>query len=241
MGTITCMTKAIACGLLSLVLAGCSLVPTGSGGQSANQRGGSVSQAQRPDTGLASNFSNREDDRLCLTELSTTGARFSPLPDRYDGQGCTNLGTVQLVALRSDDAELAIANLGAVTCPVSQAFAGWARFGVDRAARQVFGSRLERIETFGSYACRNVAGTGRRSAHATAEAIDISAFRLANGVRISVKEDWNGGSAKEREFLRIVQASACRRFNTVLGPEYNAAHRDHFHVEGVIQGTAYCR
>ena len=235
------MTKAIACGLLPLVLAGCSLVPSGSGEQPTRQDTGSVTQAERPSTGAASSFSTRADDRVCLTELGSTGARFSPLPDRYDGQGCTNLGTVQLIALRSDDAELAIANLGPVTCPVSQAFASWARFGVDRAARQVFGTRLERIETFGSYACRNVARTSRRSAHATAEAIDIAAFRLANGVRISVLDDWNGGSAQEREFLRLVRASACRRFDTVLSPDYNADHHDHLHVEGVVEGTSYCR
>lgn len=85
----------------------------------------------------------------------------------------------------------------------------------------------------GSFACRNVAGTSRRSAHASADAIDIGGFVLADGRCISVQDGWSG-SAQEREFLRIVQRSACRRFNTVLGPDYNADHHDHFHVEGVI-------
>ena len=78
---------------------------------------------------------------------------------------------------------------------------------------------------------RDVAGSGRRSAHATAAAIDVSDFVLADGRRISVEEDWNGGDAQERAFLRTVHQSACKRFDTVLGPDYNAAHRDHFHVE----------
>ena len=69
-------------------------------------------------------------------------------------------------------------------CGVGSALAAWARFGVDRAARQLLGSPLQRIETFGSYSCRNVAGSQRRSAHATAGAIDISAFVLADGRRI---------------------------------------------------------
>ena len=55
---------------------------------------------------------------------------------------------------------------------------------MDRAARQIMGSPLVRIETMGSYNCRNVAGSGRRSAHATAEAIDVSGFVLADGRRI---------------------------------------------------------
>jgi len=112
---------------------------------------------------------------------------------------------------------------------------------VDRAARQILGSPLARIETMGSYACRNVAGTGRRSAHATANAIDVSGFVLADGRRISVLHGWNGGTAAEREFLRVVHTSACRRFGTVLGPDYNAAHRDHFHFEPGHNGRAFCR
>ena len=112
-----------------------------------------------------------------------------------------------------------------------------------RAARQILGSPLARIETMGSYACRNIAGSNRRSAHARAEAIDVSAFILKDGRRISLIDDWNGGSRAEREFLRTVHRSACKRFGTVLGPEYNRAHADHFHLEsaGEGPGTGFCR
>ena len=217
--------------ILAAALAGCSLVPERNAGQSPGRTADSRSTA----------LPTRAADAMCMADLGNTGARFSPLPDRYDGNGCTNLGTVQLIALRSDDAELALSNLGAVTCPVSQAFAGWARYGVDRAARQVLGAKLARIETFGSYACRNVAGTSRRSAHATADAIDIAAFVLSDGRRITVKDDWSQGTASEQQFLRVVADSACRRLGTVLGPEYNSAHHDHFHVEGVAGGKSFCR
>ena len=96
----------------------------------------------------------------------------------------------------------------------------------------------------GSYACRNIAGTGRRSAHSRAEAIDVSAFILTDGRRVSVLNDWDHGSAEDRQFLRTVHRSACRRFATVLGPDYNAAHRNHFHLEqsGSAQsGSRFCR
>jgi len=124
--------------------------------------------------------------RQCIAELGATQANFTPLPDQYFASGCSNLNTVRLASLRSDTSVLSLTNLGPVTCPMATNFAGWARYGVDRAARQILGSRLIRIETFGSYACRNVAGTSRRSGHASANAIDVSAFVLADGRKISV-------------------------------------------------------
>lgn len=176
----------------------------------------------------------------CLSKLGKSGANFSPLPNAFPEKGCSTVNTVQMTSLGSDGAKLEVTNLGAVTCDVSNAFAGWARFGADRAARQILGSPIARIETMGSYVCRNVAGTNRRSAHSTAEAIDVSGFVLEDGRRITIKSGWNG-SRNERKFLRMIQQSACKRFDTVLGPEYNAAHLDHFHIEGVIEGNSFCR
>lgn len=186
-----------------------------------------------------SSFTPRPEARQCLSQLGATHANFTPLPDQYFGAGCTTLNTVRLASLRSDEASLALANLGPVTCPLANTFAAWARFGVDRAAQQILGSPLVKIETMGSYSCRNVAGSARRSAHATADAIDVSGFVLADGHRITVLEDWSGGTQAEREFLRVIHTSACKRFGTTLGPGYNAAHHDHLHVE--LSGNAFCR
>lgn len=186
-----------------------------------------------------SHFTPRPEARQCLSQLGATHANFTPLPDQYFGAGCTTLNTVRLASLRSDDAQLSITQLGPVTCPLANTFAAWARFGVDRAAEQILGSRLVRIETMGSYSCRNVAGSARRSAHATADAIDVSGFVLADGRRVTVLDDWSGGTQAEREFLRTIHTSACKRFGTTLGPGYNAAHRDHLHVE--LSGNAFCR
>ncbi len=179
------------------------------------------------------------DARQCLANLGRSEANFTPLPDQYYGAGCSTLNTVQLSKVRSDRADLGLTNLGPVACPLATSFAGWARFGVDRAARQILGSALVRIETMGSYNCRNIAGSGRRSAHATANAIDISGFVLADGRHISVLGDWNAGSPAERQFLTTIHSSACKRFGTVLGPSYNDAHRDHLHLE--LSGHAFCR
>lgn len=234
------MTRSgVAAVLLATTVAGCSMLPEGKREQSrsASNDGTSwysapmVQPLPAPRTAAAGQ---------CLSQLVQMGADYAELPDRYLDQGCTNLGTVQLAGLSGDSTSLGVTNLGPVTCEVSQAFAGWARFGVDRAARQLLGSGVQSIETFGSYSCRNVAGTDRRSGHATGAAIDVSGFVLEDGRRITVSGGWHG-SEQERAFLRTVQQSACKRFDTVLGPDYNAAHADHLHVEGVIGEKSYCR
>ena len=178
---------------------------------------------------------------MCLATLGASGARFEPLPDRYLGPGCHQLGTVKLERLSSDADRIELSSLGPLSCPVANTLAGWVRFGVDRAARQYLGSGIARIETMGSYSCRNVAGSSRLSAHATAEAVDIAAFLLEDGRRVSVKQDWSEGSSAEQSFLRVVHQSACKRFGTVLGPDYNDAHADHLHVERTGQGESFCR
>ncbi|EAQ27617.1 hypothetical protein NAP1_08492 [Erythrobacter sp. NAP1] len=240
-------------GLAALALAGCgSIVPSSSdrGSPSAGASRAPYSTPgtyiQRPPRGLSSaqqNVVTRPQDAACLNALGAAGADFNPLPDTYAAPGCHTLGSVQLSSIAGDASSFGISNIGPVRCEVATAFGQWTRFGVDRAARQILGSPLARIETMGSYACRNVAGSNRRSAHARAEAIDVSAFILEDGRRISLIDDWNGGSRAEREFLRTVHRSACKRFGTVLGPEYNRAHADHFHLEsaGEGPGTGFCR
>lgn len=215
-----------------LALSACSALPERGG---ERQRAG----ASGPRSGTPAPISPAAGQ--CMNELARLGAQYSPFPDTYYGGGCALVGSVQLASLPSDQSTLAITNLGPVACEVSRAFTGWARFGVDRAARQILGSPVRSIETFGSYSCRNVAGSGRRSAHATGDAIDVSGFVLEDGRRISVKNAWFSGTDREREFLRVIQQSACRRFDTVLGPEYNTAHHDHLHLEGVMGTKSYCR
>jgi hypothetical protein len=184
-------------------------------------------------------FTPRPEARECLASLGASRANFTPLPDQYFGAGCSTVNTVRLASLQADHSLLALSNLGPVTCPLASTFAAWARYGVDRAAREILGSSLVRIETMGSYSCRNVAGSEHRSAHATASAIDISGFVLADGRRITVLADWTRGTPAERRFLQVVHASACKRFGTVLGPGYNTAHQNHFHVE--LSGSSFCR
>ena len=221
------MKAAVFIPALAIFAAGCQIIP---GGSAPQQR--AVERSAQPVT-------LRPEARACLADLGSKRANFTPLPDQYYGAGCSTLGTVKLASLRSDNASLALAGLGPVTCPLADTFADWARFGVDRAAQQILGSELVKIETMGSYSCRNVAGSARRSAHATASAIDVSGFVLADGRRITVSGNWADTSPKVRRFFQAIHTSACKRFGTVLGPAYNAAHRDHLHLE--INGNRTCK
>ncbi len=172
--------------------------------------------------------------RQCTAKLRELGARYTPLPDRSYGGGCTAYGAVQL-----DQIVVPVTGLGPMTCPIAENFTAWARYAVAPAARVYFGSELVRIDTYGTYSCRTIAGSGRLSEHARANAIDIAAFLLADGRRISVQNGWNGDEAS-RAFLRRVRDSACKRFRTVLSPDYNAAHHDHLHFDMGSKGM-YCR
>lgn len=127
---------------------------------------------------------------------------------------------------------------GLVTsCPVAAALHLFETRVVQPAALRHFGERVAAIDHAGSYSCRRIYGRadGRFSEHSTADAIDITGFRLANGRRVSVLRDWDGGGA-QAAFLREVRDGACDLFSTVLSPDYNAAHRDHLHLDVAMRG-----
>ena len=71
---------------------------------------------------------------------------------------------------------------------------------------------------------------GRLSEHAYANAIDVEAFELADGSRMTIAQDWNADSRAGRLLARI-RTGACDYFHAVLGPDYNALHRTHFHLD----------
>lgn len=218
---------------VALVLSGCQLLPGG------DDRRGERNTRMPPTIDRTGGAAPTLAGQQCLAQLGATGADYTPLPNKFDAPGCTQVNPVSLTGLQGDASRFGIGNLGPVTCETASTFAGWVRYGVDRAARAYLGSSLARIETFGSYSCRNVAGSNRRSAHARAEAIDVAAFVLEDGRRIRLDSGWNGGTSAERQFLRVVRESACKRFGTVLSPDYDAAHADHFHLE--VGGGSFCR
>ncbi|AEG92998.1 extensin-like domain-containing protein [Ramlibacter tataouinensis] len=163
---------------------------------------------------------------LCLQVLGTAQMRWAPVPDRVTGERC---GLAN--AVRIERTQMHVGPAFVLSCPAAVSLALWERHVLQPAAA-LLPARVVRLEHFGSYACRNVnhATAGRRSQHATADALDVAGFVLADGRRISVLRDWSAEGA-EAAFLREAHAGACRFFDAVLGPDYNAAHRDHLHLD----------
>jgi hypothetical protein len=173
--------------------------------------------------------------RQCIARMDRIVSRYTLLPDRTFGGGCDALGAIQLT-----DIGTPVANLGAMTCGLGEAFTNWVQQDIQGPSRQYLNARVVRIESMGTYSCRNVNGaaSGKLSEHAHANAVDIGAFVLDDGRRLSVK-DWWFGDGEAAMFLRAVRASGCRRFTTVLSPDYNAAHHDHLHFD--MGGRPFCR
>jgi hypothetical protein len=178
----------------------------------------------------------RDDPALCPRLMQEAGIRFEALPPRSGGPACTYADAVRL----SDEGArgISIAPDAGMSCPAAAGLALWEWHVVQPAAARHFGSRVAAVEHLGTYSCRRVNGReeGEWSEHATANAIDVSAFRLEDGRRVSIVGDWSG-SPEERAFLREVRDGACRLFATVLSPDYNEAHRDHLHLDQARRGA----
>ena len=100
-------------------------------------------------------------------------------------------------------------------------------------------SQLTRIEHLGSYACRNIyhRPDARRSEHASAQALDISGFILADGRHVTILRGWK--QEESAMWLRALLSASCQYYGNGLGPDYNAAHANHFHLG--IRGFGLCR
>lgn len=164
---------------------------------------------------------------LCRSVLSQARMRYTALPDRETGPGCGYTNAVRVEAMSAS-----VGEPFALSCRSAVALAMWEHHVLQPAADAHFGQRVARLHHFGSYACRNVYGRedARRSQHATADALDIAGFVLGSGRRISVQTHWPD-EGSDAQFLRDIHSGACRYFDTVLGPGYNAAHRDHLHFD----------
>jgi hypothetical protein len=168
----------------------------------------------------------RSDPELCAQALRSSDLRVTQ-QSASPGAKCPLIG-----ALRVQGGEVALSSSFLASCPLAVAYAMFEHHTLLPAAQSVYGQKVARVDHLGSFACRNVYNreSGALSRHASADALDIAGFRLADGRSISVLKDWPKQN-QDAQFLRKVRDGACDAFSVVLSPDYNAAHRNHFHVD----------
>ncbi|EZQ20044.1 extensin family protein [Halopseudomonas sp. SMJS2] len=182
----------------------------------------------------------QEDPQQCLAVLETApeGAiDYLALDDYTPVAGCplTNVVRVSRTGVR-------FSSIFTVTCPLAVAWVMFERQQLQPLAQQHLDSALVRVDHLGSFACRNIyhRESARRSQHATANAFDVAGFRFENGQQISVLAHWDDEDATYKSaFLKDAHDAACGYFGTVLGPDYNQPHENHFHFDG--SGFGFCR
>jgi hypothetical protein len=171
----------------------------------------------------------RLDRALCQAVLKQPHIDATPIPDNPIKNGCGWINAVRFNT--TGGAKIGVPNL---TCEMAAALTLWVEYEVQPLAREMFGQEVTSLGDFGTYDCRNIVGNpfwkDMRSQHAFANAIDISGFNFADGRRITVLKDWKG-KGREAEFLHEAKRRSCRYFRVSLGPDFNAAHSNHFHLD----------
>lgn len=146
---------------------------------------------------------------------------------------CGQQSPIALDAIALNGRQITLPGRPVTSCAVATALADWAE-DVDAYADAALGTRIESLTTGPGYQCRlrNGADTGFVSEHGLGNAVDISGINMADGQSITVLDDWETRAASDAgKFLSFAHSSACSGFTTVLGPEANADHEDHFHFD----------
>lgn len=174
----------------------------------------------------------REDEeRACLTSGAVRESNFIAARAALGGPSvCGALRPFAVTAAAQGWVQLRPHAL--LRCQMVPAVDRWVERVVIPAARHYFGAAVVELKVAASYSCRpmNHVDGARLSEHGHANAIDVSGFVLADGRTVDVRSGWSGALA-ESSFLRDVHRGACGVFTTVLGPAYDANHRDHFHLD----------
>ena len=119
-----------------------------------------------------------------------------------------------------------------LACPIVSVLDHWITDAVQPAALKWFRQPVVEIKQISAYSCRGMNGNPNAhiSEHAFGNALDIAAFMLADGHKVTVQYGWHG-TPEEQGFLHDVQAAACEQFTTVLAPGSNVYHYNHIHVD----------
>ncbi len=164
------------------------------------------------------------------------GQRLSPIAGRL--RGC---GVAKPVRVTSVDG-VALSQPATLNCRSAKALRNWVSGSVKPAVGRL-GGGVASLKVAAHYSCRtrNNKPGAKISEHGRGNAIDISAIVLKNGVALTVLKGWR--DKVQGRILKAVHRDACGQFGTVLGPNADRHHQDHFHLDVARHrgGGAYCR
>lgn len=163
------------------------------------------------------------------------GERLAPIPGRI--QGC---GIAEPVRLREVDG-ITLSAPATLTCDTAHALQAWVQGSLVPTVGRT-GGGVRSLRVVASYACRtrNNQPGARVSEHGRGNAIDIAGIGLANGSELTVLTGWR--DRRDGRILRQVHSGACGPFGTVLGPNSDRFHQDHFHFDvASYRSGPYCR
>lgn len=128
-----------------------------------------------------------------------------------------------------------------MNCETAQALLTWTERGAKPAVGRL-GGGIASYRVVAHYSCRtrNSQPGARISEHGKGRAIDIAGIKLNNGIDLTVLTGWKDRT--QGPILRGMWRAACGPFGTVLGPDANRFHLDHFHFDTAsYRNGSYCR
>ncbi|PYG29563.1 extensin family protein [Pelagimonas varians] len=216
------------------VVVGCVLLALGACGGGRDKAAGEKSGVRKLMTKAFSDSDVPEGGGLC-GDPYLVGEVVGNVPGRISGCGLENAVRLQSVA------GIELSQTATINCETAKALKDWVQTGAQPAVGKQ-GGGLSGLRVVAHYACRtrNNQPGAKISEHGRGKAIDIAAVQLADGSEISVLNDW--GKGKKGKALGKMHAAACGPFGTVLGPNSDRHHKDHFHFDTANhRGGSYCR
>ena len=168
-------------------------------------------------------------------DVDIQGDEIGHVPGKINGCGIKNAVSVRSVS------GVMLSRPATMDCTTAKALNRWVEKGVQPAFRRA-GPVVE-MRVAAHYACRtrNSQKGARISEHGKGKAIDISSFTMKSGQVITVQDGWAEGGTSRR-MLTEAHKKACGPFGTVLGPQADRYHQDHFHMDTAsYRAGPYCK
>ena len=170
----------------------------------------------------------------CDARLAAANVQFRAASLPVVKKGALTCGAPQVVVYLKGPTGMRIYPPPLVTCTLALALARFEQV-IERTAVEMLGSRVVSVTQGGTYSCRSMARFRQISEHSYANAIDLYAFRLADGRTISVLRHFGDPKQEpkdtESRFLRELAHRLFdeKVFSVVVTRFYDDLHRDHIH------------